>query len=385
MRKVIIYNSTFFEGSETFIYNHYLALVSFSPVLVAHCFKNAERFPLQSNTKRVTVSKIPIGLIDRFIHFLRRKRLNLPYLLPLSSERQLEKGLEIIQVIHAHFGPNAMAILPFAKRNSLPLVVSFHGYDASQMLQDSRYTNSLQQLFDYATAIVVCADKMKQDLLAATNVAYSKKIHVIHYGVDVAYIATVPSKKKVEGAIHLIHAGRLTPKKGVLDLICVFNAVRTNLPHLKLQLDIIGDGEDMNAALDLRRELGLSDCVHFYGAMNHQELIAHVKSADIFVLNSRISPSGDSEGFPNSILEAMAAGTTVVSTRHAGIPEVVFHEETGLLVDELDNEGLKAALIRLIQSEELREELSQQALRQVKQKFSLVQMNKNLQQLFSTI
>lgn len=382
---IIIYNTSFFEGSETFIYNQYLALVPFSPVLIAHSFKNLERFPLQSNSRTISVSKIPIGFKERLIHFLRRKRLNLPYLLPLSSERQLEKGQENIQGIHAHFGPNAMAILPFAKRNTLPLVVSFHGYDASQMLQDSRYTNSLQQLFDYATAVIVCADKMKQDLLAATNTNYSKKIHVIHYGVDVDFISSVPTRKKEAGVIHLIHAGRLTAKKGVLDLIRVFNAVRISLPHIKLQLDIVGDGEDMNAALDLRSDLGLSDYVHFYGAVSHQELIAHVKSASIFVLNSRVSPSGDSEGFPNSILEAMAAGTAVVSTYHAGIPEVVLHEETGLLVREKDNEGLEAALIRLIQSEELRDQLSQQALRQVRQKFSLVQMNRRITNLMDNL
>ncbi len=385
MSEVIIYNTSFFEGSETFIYNQYLALSFFSPVLVAHRFKNLERFPLQANTTEFMIGNVPEGIKDRLIHYIRRKWLKLPYLLPLASERQLEENLKDAQVIHAHFGPNALAILPYAKRNALHLVVSFHGYDASQLLQDPVYVKSLLPLFDYASSVIVCAEKMKQDLLTATHFKYVAKFHVIHYGVDLEFISSILPKKRTEGVVKLIHAGRLTAKKGVLDLIRVFNAVRTKLPHIQLQLDIVGDGEDMKAALDLRSELGLSDYVQFYGAVSHYELIAHVKAADIFVLNSRISPSGDSEGFPNSILEAMAAGTSVVSARHAGIPEVVFHEETGLLVDELDNEGLEAALIRLIQSEELREQYSRQAYQKVGQTFSLKEMTRKLANLFSDL
>ncbi len=382
---IIIYNTSFFEGSETFIYNQYFALASFFPVLVAHRFKNLERFPLQATTREFMIGTVPEGTKDRLIHYIRRKWLKLPYLLPLASERQLEENLKDAQVIHAHFGPNALAILPYAKRNALHLVVSFHGYDASQLLQDPVYVKSLLPLFDYASSVIVCAEKMKQDLLTATHFKYVAKFHVIHYGVDLEFISSILPKKRTEGVVKLIHAGRLTAKKGVLDLIRVFNAVRTKLPHIQLQLDIVGDGEDMKAALDLRSELGLSDYVQFYGAVSHHELIAHVKSAAIFVLNSRVSPSGDSEGFPNSILEAMAAGTAVVSTYHAGIPEVVVHEETGLLVKEKDNEGLEAALIRLTQSEELRDQLTQQAYARIKQEFSINKMSQNLQQLFSTI
>jgi colanic acid/amylovoran biosynthesis glycosyltransferase len=385
MNSILIYNSSFFEGSETFIYNQYLALNSFSPVLISHSQKNLERFPLSPTTKSFVVSRVPVGFVDRLIHFLRRKRLKSTFLVPLKSEYQLEKELKDRHVIHAHFGPNGLAILPYAKRNSLPLIVSFHGYDASQMLQNTEYTKNLEQLFEYATAIIVCANRMKQDLLEATNSNYSEKIRVIHYGVDVEYITSVSAKKKEKGVIHLIHAGRLTSKKGVFDLIQVFNEVQKILPTIRIHLDIIGDGEEMPALLSLVENLAMFNHIHFYGALSHQELIAHVKGADIFVLNSRVSPNGDSEGFPNSILEAMAGETVVVSTRHAGIPEVVLHEETGLLVAESDNEALKAALIRLIQSENLRNKLSHQAFLKVKHKFSLTQMHYKLKKLFSHI
>lgn len=381
----IIYNTSFFEGSETFIYNQYLSLASFSPALVAHSCKNLDRFPIQSTTRKYVISKVPEGNKDRLIHFMRRKLLKLPYLLPLASERQLEKNLKGAQVIHAHFGPNALAILPFAKRNSLRLVVSFHGYDASQMLQDSVYVKSLLPLFDYASSVIVCAEKMKQDLLTATHFNYATKLHVIHYGVDLDFISSISPKKRTEGAVKLIHAGRLTAKKGVLDLIRVFDAVKKSLSSINIELDIVGDGEDMDAAVALVEKLELSSSVQFYGALSHQELIAHVKAADIFVLNSRISPLGDSEGFPNSILEAMAAEAAVVSTHHAGIPEVVIHEETGLLVNEFDNEGLKNALIRMIQSKHLRDKLSKLAYQKVEKEFSILDMNKKLNNLITNL
>jgi glycosyltransferase involved in cell wall biosynthesis len=379
---ILIYNTTFFEGSETFIYNQYRALSDCSPLLVAHDFKNLDLFPLHPNTKKIVVSKIPLGIRGRLVHFLRRKLLNSRYLLPLSAERLLRNTLEGTNLIHAHFGPNALAILPFAKRNKLPMIVSFHGYDASQMLKDLDYVNQLNKLFEYVSSVIVCAHKMKRDLLSKTHEKFSEKIHVVHYGVDVDRIDAIQVSNSTSNPFTIIHAGRLTPKKGVLDLIYAFGQVKLALEQVPLRLEIIGDGEDLSAAKQLVKSLNLETQVLFFGAQSHETLLEKVKAADLFVLNSRVSQKGDSEGFPNSILEAMAAKTAVISTRHAGIPEVIFHQQTGLLVEERSQEELEMAIKQLIVNSDLKKRLELNAYKTVSKEFSIKSMNGRLMEIF---
>ncbi len=384
---ILIYNSSFFEGSETFIYNQYKALSAHNCILIAHEFKNNERFPTNKQTKKVLIDLLPITLWDRFVHWWRRKSLKRSRLLPISAERSIQSihQKQPINFIHAHFGPNGIAITDLAKKLRIPLMVSFHGYDASQLLLDEEYKKELLSMMEYASLITVCAAKMKQDLVSATNPTFSQKVRVIHYGVDIAHIEQIPYVKNNGDAFTIIHAGRLTPKKGVLDLIKVFHQVQLQLANTKLHLEIVGSGEELSKANQLVRDLGLSDNVTFFGALPHEALLSRVKAADLFVLNSRVSPSGDSEGFPNSILEAMAAKTAVISTRHAGIPEVVIHNETGLLVDEFDNNHLKESIMSLIGSETIRLGLVERAFQKVRNNFSHVKSDSNLKRaIFET-
>jgi len=90
-------------------------------------------------------------------------------------------------------------------------------------------------------------------------------------------------------------------------------------------------------------------------------LVEQYRQADIFALPS-ITIRGDKEGIPGTIIEAMAAGLPVVSTYHAGIPEVIEHDQDGLLVEEGDLEGLSLALGKLIENRALRERLGRAAV-----------------------
>jgi colanic acid/amylovoran biosynthesis glycosyltransferase len=78
------------------------------------------------------------------------------------------------------------------------------------------------------------------------------------------------------------------------------------------------------------------------------EVLAAMERAHLLLHPSRVGPDGDKEGIPNVVKEAMAAGLPVVATRHGGLAECVAHEESGLLADEGDAEGLRAQLARLI-------------------------------------
>jgi glycosyltransferase involved in cell wall biosynthesis len=96
------------------------------------------------------------------------------------------------------------------------------------------------------------------------------------------------------------------------------------------------------------QELGLTDCIRLHGAMQHAEVRELMRTSAYFLQHSVTAQDGDMEGMPSAIQEAMACGCVVVATRHAGIPEHIRENVTGLLVDEYDEEGYAAKIVRVM-------------------------------------
>ena len=268
-----------------------------------------------------------------------------------------------------------LKVLPYLK-----LYVAFHGYDASKQLADKRYISRLSQLINFNPTFIYCTNVLKENIAAVLphNNIIEK---VIPYGVDMSKIKQIKAHQYPSKKIKIIHAGRLTEKKGVLDLMKSYLDLSPDLKQ-KTELHIVGDGEEYQTIKEFA-ENNKDLSVFLHGAKPQQELMAFVKGADIFVLNSRVSTSGDSEGLPNAILEAMALKTAVISTNHAGIPEVVKNNETGLLIPEKDNQALKNAIEKLTKDEKLREQLSANAYRLVSDSYSLENMHRQLNSLFN--
>jgi len=119
----------------------------------------------------------------------------------------------------------------------------------------------------------------------------------------------------------------------------------------------VGDGPLRDAAAALAASLGVGDRVTFSGALTTQQVRDQMRGASVFLQHSLTPPSGDMEGWPVAVAEAMACGLPVVATRHAAIPEQVEEGVTGYLVDEGDTEAMARAMIALAQSPELRQRL----------------------------
>jgi glycosyltransferase involved in cell wall biosynthesis len=129
------------------------------------------------------------------------------------------------------------------------------------------------------------------------------------------------------------------------------------------------------------RDADLGGVVELAGARPHAEVLAAMAEADVFVLHSRVAGNGDEEGLPLAILEAMARGCAVLSTRHAGIPEAVAHGESGLLTEENDVEGMAEAWKQLAVDAALRRRLGQGARHAVEQGFTWEHERANLRRL----
>jgi glycosyltransferase involved in cell wall biosynthesis len=145
-----------------------------------------------------------------------------------------------------------------------------------------------------------------------------------------------------------MQACRLIPKKGVATSLCAFAIFVKEFPNA--QLVIAGKGPLQSHLEELAEELGVVDKVHFRGFLSQAELMELYATSHFFLHPSETPPDQNQEGIPNSILEAMSTGLSVLATRHGGIPEAVEHGRCGLLVEERDFVALAASMKEVVRS-----------------------------------
>lgn len=382
-KKILVYNDRFFSLSQTFLYHQVECLSDrYEVQLLAKEFLNPHGFVTEHFKKHLIKqpAHLPGRIYSKYYRIKNRNRLHLD----ISSHLKLNRLFRNTRfhAIHAHFGHRALEMLGIAKKYRIPLVVTFHGHDASSMLSDVEYRNSLPGLFDYASAIIVVSGHMIESL-ALNN--WMKKVHIIPCSVDPKEIevkqdARVLTKNE---SLKIVHAGRIVGKKGVPDLIRVFHQLTQEFNHIELQ--IAGDGAELDECKELVRELKLEKQVTLFGAVSHDQIKKILNEADIFVLNSRTDDNGDMEGTPVTLLEAMSVGKPVVTTIHAGIPYVVDHEKDGLLVKERSNLELKEAITRLIESSDLRHQIGNEARKKIKKSHTTSALKNQLEKIFDNL
>jgi glycosyltransferase involved in cell wall biosynthesis len=246
------------------------------------------------------------------------------------------------------------------------------------MLSDETYKNRLPELFEYASAIILVSRHMIDNLNLER---WLDKVKIIPCTVD-PDVFEIRRENSTNG-IKILHSGRLVDKKGVPDLIKVFRNLRRRYDNIELH--IVGDGKKLERCKELVQKFKLDKNVTFYGAVSHDDVKNILSKADIFVLNSRVGDDGDMEGTPVTLLEAMCSKVPVISTRHAGIPDVIEDGVNGLLVDERDNEGLEDALSTFIENPELRQNCAENARNTVLKEYTVDRMKEKLIQVFQSL
>ncbi|MCC6937018.1 MAG: glycosyltransferase [Flavobacteriales bacterium] len=252
---------------------------------------------------------------------------------------------ERIDVVLAEYGICADALVDPCTRAGVPLVAHFHGYDAhktSKIEEMGHY----RRLFAYAAAVVAVSRAMEQQLLALG--APREKLFYNCYGVDVdLFTAGDPGKAPP----HFVAVGRFVEKKAPDLTLTAFGILLTRFPDARLTM--VGQGPLWEACNARVQTSALRDRVSLPGVMSSAEIAELLRGARAFVQHSVRAASGDSEGTPLAVLEAMATGLPVIATRHAGIGDVVVHGEHGLLCAEFDVAGMAANMERLAGDAEL--------------------------------
>jgi glycosyltransferase involved in cell wall biosynthesis len=193
-----------------------------------------------------------------------------------------------------------------------------------------------------------------------------EKVTVIHDGVKLEQ--TPPIANYAHRPFRIVSVARLVEKKGFAFLL---DACRLLKDRVAFHCDIFGDGPLMSALTARAAELGLEAVVTLKGSRPHAEVLAALETASVFVLACVQAKNGDQDGTPNSLLEAMARGIPVISTRLSGIPEIIEDEVDGLLVPAGDAGALAEAIARIAGDASLAESMRLQGQREVAMRFTI--------------
>ncbi|MFD1341039.1 glycosyltransferase [Litorisediminicola beolgyonensis] len=250
------------------------------------------------------------------------------------------------------FGYVATEVAPGLLDQGRSTFCYFRGNDASARLSDPDYRAALAEILPRIDGIVAVS-RFLLDRLAAHGLQARRSL-VVPSGTDTRLI--MPGE--VDPDLVLV-VGRLVAKKDPLAALEIFAA---GAPATA-RLEFVGDGPLAEALTTRAAELGLSDRVVLHGALPHDAVIARLRRAACVLQPFRTAADGDTEGMPSIVQEAMAAGVAVVTTAHAGVPEHVRHEETGLVHPEGATEALAESLARVLTDADLRARLGTAARR----------------------
>lgn len=249
-------------------------------------------------------------------------------------------------ILHAHFGPMGVLLEPVAEKLDIPLVVTFYGYDISQLLKQELWQKAYGDLSGTVSKVTVLSEEMKQRALKA---GFSEEhVEIVHLGTN---IHAVKYQAPSFPVTHFISVGRLSEKKGHMDSIEAFGKVLKESSE-PLYFRIIGEGEDRGQIEAFINSLNLNEHVKLLGGLPHDQVIEKLHEADAFILHSKAARSGDMEGTPTVLAEAQAAGLPCLSTYHSGIPEMIPEQNHRFLAREGDVNGIVENLHELLKVSE---------------------------------
>ncbi len=241
-------------------------------------------------------------------------------------------------IIHAHWAMNGVIAALAGKIMRVPVLTTLRGEDAGRAGSSPVHRLFLRACLTFSDAVVSVSSKMCENLMK-TFPEQKGKISFVANGVGERFYA-LPIKNCFE-RVNILVLGNLIPVKG-LDVILKALAHCDSQKTWRLRL--VGDGTEKHRLQELTRKLGLRKQVRFYGQISPQEVVALLAQTDILVQASY------REGRPNAVLEAMAAGVSVIGSDIDGISELIEHGKNGLLFPPGDSDALALLLDRLMDS-----------------------------------
>ena len=261
-----------------------------------------------------------------------------------------------IQHMHTHFAWEHVDYLYALKLlTGIPFSVTVHAADI--FIDPEAACRRLQ-----AAAFVTTISEYNRKLLIERFSLPQDRVHVVRCGIDMPDIVSGDSSEPAvtDGVVHamksdnlplkILSVGRMVEKKGFDSLLEALRRLREQ--EIAFEAEIVGNGPLQSELERQADEAGLQDCVRFAGALPSERVLERVRACDVFALCCREAANGDMDGIPVVLMEAMACGKPVVSSRISGIPELV-DGQCGFLADPEDAATVAAYFSRLTDDREL--------------------------------
>ena len=240
--------------------------------------------------------------------------------------------------IHAHYGTHpTLAAMLAARLAGIGYSFTVHAHD---LFVD---TTMLAEKVRQARFVVTISEYNRRRICALVGPDAAAKVAVVRCGVDPAMFAAREWRTPADGPARILAVASLQEYKGLDRLIAACGLLRDR--EIAFVCEIVGEGR-LRAPLErLIARLGLREQVRLLGPRDQHEVQARMARANVYVQPSVVARDGQMEGIPVALMEAMASGVPVVASALSGIPELVRHGETGLLVAPGQPPALRDAIL----------------------------------------
>lgn len=326
--KILMYADAFGVGTQTFI-SQDVEYLSKNHELLFICNKmNHSNSLLNSNVK----------VLDFKQGYFKRKLWRYDIYLSYRNnqfKKELNKIIDEFQpdLIHCQFGIESLKLIDNIENNMIPLVIQFRGYDASKMLNKKSYVKRLQKVLNRNNHYSIFVAKSLRENLKKHSINVENSM-ILHSGIDLSKFIREANEER--NCFTFLQVSSLNQKKGHEYTLKAFAQFLSLQKSKKYKLILTGDGGRKEQLVNLSKELGIENHVKFVGFVSPQEAKILLQNADVFLHHSITPEDGDEEGIPNALIEAMAMELPVLSTYHAGIPELIHDGVHGYLVKEKD-------------------------------------------------
>ena len=353
-RRIAVVMSGFPRRSETFALGELLALEERGALAAVFATKPGEAGLTQPGCERLLdkVQVLPEGEPARQAAFI--------------ADRLVGRR---VGGVHGYFAHTPAEVAAHAARMlGVPYGFSTHARDARKVAP-----KVLAERASKAACVVACNTDVAEEILRS-----GAPVHLLPHGVNLRRFKPRPQTHSKE--LRLLSVGRLVEKKGFHVLLDAVS--RLSFPF---RLRVIGEGPERVRLTGMVRTHGLQDRVTLEGSLTHAELPEAYAESDVVVVPSIQDSSGDRDGLPNVVLEALACARAVVASRISAVGCAVNNGETGLLVPPGDPGALAAALGRLAGAPALRERLGRGGRERVEREYEVGRCSERLFRLLTSV
>lgn len=366
MGRIAYLKSRYLPLTEIYIYWQIKYLRRYEPIVICAKKMNLDKFPIE-NIRSFSDRKI-----SYLVNGLSLKLFNYsPY-----YSRVIEE--EDISLIHAVFGGGGVRALPYKKKFGLPLITDFHGNDASALPR--KKPGIYKEIINVGDLFLVRSNDMKRDLI---SLGFPEEKILVHYlGIPIDQYEF--KKRELDKELNILLVARFIEKKGIPYAIKALKKVVKVYDNVKLK--IIGDGPLRSEIESLIHNLNLERNIILLGKLpKYSDVIREMLNAHIFILPSVMASDGDKEGTPTVLIEAQATGLPVISTHHAGIPEIVIDGKTGFLAKERNVDELAKKIMIFIENPDLIPEFGHNARKHTEERFNIHKQDRMLERVYDKL